>query len=158
MSIFYSLKLLLFYTACTTFLLSTFLFTPLATTVNSCIVQTYADVTTSEFTLRKAAETVVMPIFPSMALRTKKKVSGVAIVEVYINVGGEVTHVKVIECANKDIAQSIIQAVQQWRFGPFRTDKHEAVTVKGKLTFYFQADKFKGRITNPIQFAGKGSG
>jgi TonB family protein len=101
--------------------------------------------------MRKSASKTVMPAYPNEAL--KKREQGVAVVELQYDAKGDVVSTSVLEAPSKSIGDAVVVALKQWKFVPSRKQDGTPVSVRGKLTFYFEIDKEgKGRVQNPKQF------
>lgn len=101
--------------------------------------------------MRKSASKTVMPSYPDEAL--KKRQQGVAVVEVEYDAKGDVVSSSIVEAPAKSIGDAVISAVRQWKFVPSKKQDGTPVSVRGKLTFYFEIDKEgKGRVQNPKQY------
>ena len=101
--------------------------------------------------MRKSASKTVMPLYPEDAI--KKREQGVAVVELVYDGKGEVVDTTVIETPSKSIGDAVIVAVKQWKFVPSKKQDGTAVSIRGKLTFYFEIDKDgKGQVLNPKQY------
>jgi protein TonB len=87
-----------------------------------------------------------MPKFPSAA--KKKKISGVAVAQIFVDGSGVVTNVEMLESPHPSIAEAVKAALFKWRFGPV-TVKGKPWKVRGKMTFYFVLDKKGVRVENP---------
>jgi TonB family protein len=101
--------------------------------------------------MRKSASRTVMPLYPHEAL--KKREQGVAVVELVYDAKGDVINTAVLEAPSKSIGDAVVIALKQWKFVPSKKQDGTAVSVRGKLTFYFEIDKEgKGWVQNPKQF------
>ncbi len=101
--------------------------------------------------MRKSAAKTVMPSYPEDAL--KKREQGVAVVEVQYDPKGDVVNTAVLEAPSKSIGEAVVRAVKEWKFVPSKKLDGTAVSVRGKLTFYFEIDRDgKGLVQNPKQF------
>lgn len=102
--------------------------------------------------MRKAASKTVMPSYPDEAL--KKREQGVAVIELQFDAKGDVVETSVLEAPSKSIADAVVLAAKQWKFEPIKRKRDGTpVSIRGKLTFYFEIDKEgKGRVQNPKQF------
>ena len=101
--------------------------------------------------MRKSASHVVMPSYPEDAV--KRRQQGVAVVEVEYDAKGDVVSSSILEAPSKSIGDAVLGAVKQWKFVPSKKQDGTAVSVRGKLTFYFEIDKEgKGRVQNPKQY------
>jgi len=101
--------------------------------------------------MRKSAAKTVLPSYPDEAL--KKREQGVVVVEVQYDPKGDVVNVNIIEAPSKSIGDAVVIAVKQWKFVPSKKQDGTAVSIRGKLTFYFEIDKEgKGRVQNPKQY------
>ncbi|MBD0371545.1 MAG: energy transducer TonB [Pyrinomonadaceae bacterium] len=100
--------------------------------------------------MRKSAAKTVMPVYPEEAVKRGEK--GVVIIEVQYNGKGVVTGTRVLETPSLSISGAVVSAVKQWRFIP-STLKGKPISVRGKLTFYFNIDENgQGRVDNPKQY------
>jgi TonB family protein len=104
-----------------------------------------------EAVLRKAATTVVMPLYPSSS--RKRGTQGLAVVELTIDEQGKVLNVKVVESPDEDIGNAVTTAVRGWKFAPLSADG-KPIQLNGKLSFYFTIKNGKGRVSNPRTFEG----
>ncbi len=103
----------------------------------------------AEISLRRAANRIVMPVFPKAS--EANKVTGVAVAQIEFNAQGEVDKAEVLEAPDEQIKLAVAEAVKQWRFQPQQFD-NETVRIRGKLTFYFVLDdRGRGRVENPKQ-------
>ena len=101
--------------------------------------------------MRKSASKTVMPSYPGDAL--KKRQHGVAVVELQYDSKGDVVSTSVLEVPSKSIGDAVILALKQWKFVPSKKQDGTPVSVRGKLTFYFEIDKDgNGRVENPKQY------
>lgn len=101
--------------------------------------------------MRKSAASIVMPSYPDDAL--KKRQQGVAVVELEYDAKGDVVSSSILEAPSKSIGDAVVSAVRQWKFVPSKKQDGTPVSVRGKLTFYFEIDKDgKGRVLNPKQY------
>lgn len=101
--------------------------------------------------MRKSASRTVMPSYPDEAL--KKRQQGVAVVELEYDAKGTVVSSFILEAPSKSIGDAVVSAVKQWKFVPSKKQDGTAVSVRGKLTFYFEIDKEgNGRVQNPKQY------
>ena len=101
--------------------------------------------------MRKSASKTVMPSYPEEAL--KKRQQGVVVVELQHDAKGDVVSTAVLETPSRSIGDAVVIAVKQWKFVPSKKPDGTAVSVRGKLTFYFEIDKEgKGLVQNPKQF------
>ena len=101
--------------------------------------------------MRKSAYKTVMPSYPEEAL--KKRQQGVAVVELQYDAKGDVVSTSVLEAPSKSIGDAVVVALKQWKFVPSKKEDGTPVSVRGKLTFYFEIDKEgNGRVQNPKQF------
>ncbi len=102
--------------------------------------------------IRKSASKIVMPNYPQDALN--KRQQGVAVVEVQYDGQGNVSDVSVLEAPTNSIGEAVVVAVKQWKFTPSKKKDGTPVSIRGKLTFYFEIDKAgKAIVKNPKQFA-----
>lgn len=114
------------------------------------IAHAQSAVKASEKSLRKIAVKTVMPTFPDESL--KRGTKGVAVIELEIDVQGDVVYAKILEAPDTLTGEATIAAVKQWKFSPTTIGEHP-VKVQGKLTFYFVIDeRGGGRVENPKQF------
>jgi TonB family protein len=102
--------------------------------------------------MRKAASKTVMPLYPEEAL--KKREQGVAVMELQFDAKGDVVETSVLEAPSKSIADAVVIAAKQWKFEPIKRKRDGTpVSIRGKLTFYFEIAKDgKGQVQNPKQF------
>jgi len=100
--------------------------------------------------MRKSAAKTVMPSYPEEAL--KKREQGVAVAELQYDAKGDVVNTTVLETPSKSIGDAVVVAIKQWKFVPSKKQDGTAVSVRGKLTFYFEIDKGKGWVQNPKQY------
>ena len=101
--------------------------------------------------IRKSASKTLMPSYPGEAL--KKRQQGVAVVELQYDDKGDVVSTSVLEAPSKSIGDAVVTAVKQWKFVPSKKEDGTPVSVRGKLTFYFEIDKDgNGRVQNPKQY------
>ena len=101
--------------------------------------------------MRQSASKTVMPSYPEEAL--KKREQGVVVVELQYDAKGDVVNTSVLETPSKSIGDTVVSAVKQWKFVPSKKKDGTAVSVRGKLTFYFEIDKEgKGLVQNPKQY------
>ena len=67
------------------------------------------------------------------------KVAGVAVAAVRFDVDGRAQSVEILEAPDEHTAAAVREAVSRWTVpGVKVNDRPEAVSVRGKLTFYFQ--------------------
>lgn len=101
--------------------------------------------------MRKSAAKTVMPAYPEEAV--KKRLQGTVVVELQYDSKGNVTSVSVLEAPAGSIGAVVAQAVKKWKFVPSKTIDGKPVSIRGKLTFYFEIDKGgKGLVNNPKQY------
>jgi TonB family protein len=101
--------------------------------------------------MRKSASNTVMPSYPQDAL--KKRQQGVAVAELVYDVKGDVVSTSILEAPAKSIGDAVVIALKQWKFVPSKKQDGTPVSVRGKLTFYFEIDKEgNGRVQNPKQY------
>ena len=101
--------------------------------------------------IRKSASKTLMPSYPGEAL--KKRQQGVAVVELQYDTKGDVVSTSVLEASSKSIGDAVVTAVKQWKFVPSKKEDGTPVSVRGKLTFYFEIEKDgNGRVQNPKQY------
>ena len=96
--------------------------------------------------LRTKAVVSFMPKFPAAARR--EKAGGVAVAQITVDQEGRVSNVEVLEAPHPSIREAVKEALYRWRFSRF-TIKGKALTVRGKLTFYFVNEKTGARVENP---------
>ena len=100
--------------------------------------------------MRRSASRTVMPSYPEDAI--KKRQQGVAVVELEYDAKGDVVSSSILEAPSKSIGDAVVTAVKQWKFVPSKKQDGTPVSVRGKLTFYFEIDKQgNGRVQNPRQ-------
>jgi hypothetical protein len=59
----------------------------------------------------------------------------------------------VLEAPSKSIGDAVVISLKQWTFVPSKKQDGTPVSVRGKLTFYFEIDnKSNGRVQNPKQY------
>jgi TonB family protein len=101
--------------------------------------------------MRKSASKTVMPSYPEDSL--KKRQQGVAVVELEYDPKGDVVSSYILEAPSKSIGDAVVSATKQWKFVPSKKQDGTPVSVRGKLTFYFEIDKEgNGRVQNPKQY------
>ena len=101
--------------------------------------------------MRKSASKTVMPSYPEEAL--KKRQQGVAVAELQYDAKGDVVSTSVLEAPSKSIGDAVVSALKQWKFVPSKKQDGTPVSVRGKLTFYFEIDnEGNGRVQNPKQY------
>jgi TonB family protein len=101
--------------------------------------------------MRKSASKTVMPLYPEDALKKREK--GVAVIEVQFDAKGDVVNTAVLEAPSRTIGDAVVAAVKQWKFVPSKKEDGTPVSIRGKLTFYFEIDKDgKGVVKNPKQY------
>jgi len=101
--------------------------------------------------MRKSASKTVMPSYPEDAL--KKRQHGVVVVELQYDAKGDVVSTSVLEAPSKSIGDATVMALKQWKFAPSKKQDGTPVSVRGKLTFYFEIGKDgNGRVQNPKQY------
>ncbi|HEU4510355.1 MAG TPA: energy transducer TonB [Pyrinomonadaceae bacterium] len=104
-----------------------------------------------EHGMRKSASKTVMPSYPQDAI--KKREQGVTVVELVYDAKGDVVNTAILEAPSKSVGDSVIAAVRQWKFVPSKREDGTPVSIRGKLTFYFEIDKDgKGQVLNPKQY------
>ena len=114
-------------------------------------VQNEQPIRVNENGMRKSASKTVMPLYPEDAL--KKREHGVAVVEAQYDAKGDVVNTSVLESPSQSIGDAVVRAVRQWKFVPSKKQDGTAVSIRGRLTFYFEIDKDgKGQVQNPKQF------
>ena len=114
-------------------------------------VQNEQPIRVNEDGMRKSAFKTVMPTYPEEAL--KKREQGVAVIEAQYDTKGDVVNTSVLESPSQSIGDAVVRAVRQWKFVPSKKQDGTAVSIRGKLTFYFEIDKDgKGQVQNPKQF------
>ena len=101
--------------------------------------------------MRKSASKTVMPSYPEEAV--KKREQGVAVVELQYDAKGDVVSTTVLEAPSKSLGDAVVRATKQWKFVPSKKQDGTPVSIRGKLTFYFEIDKDgKGLVQNPKQY------
>ncbi len=76
-----------------------------------------------------------------------------AVVELQYDPKGDVVNTSVLEAPSRSIGESVIAALKQWKFVPSKKQDGTPISVRGKLTFYFEIDKDgNGRVQNPKQY------
>lgn len=101
--------------------------------------------------MRKSASKTVMPLYPEDALKQREQ--GVAVVELQYDDKGDVVNTVVLESPSKSIGDAVSRAIKQWKFVPSKRENGTSVSVRGKLTFYFEIDtQGKGSVKNPKQY------
>jgi TonB family protein len=101
--------------------------------------------------MRKSASKTVMPSYPDEAL--KKRQQGVAVVELEYDAKGDVVSSFILESPSKSIGDAVVSAIKQWKFVPSKKRDGTPVSIRGKLTFYFEIDKDgNGQVQNPRQY------
>src|SRR5688572_32203632 len=101
--------------------------------------------------MRKSASKTVMPSYPEEAL--KKREQGVAVVELQYDAKGDVDSTSILEAPSKSIGDAVARATKQWKFVPSKKQDGTPVSIRGKLTIYFEIDKDgKGLVQNPKQY------
>jgi len=111
-----------------------------------------ASATTSGAVLRSMAVKTVRPIYPEDALREHK--SGVAVAEISISLKGTVTNVEILEAPSPSIGHAVERALQQWQFPPTDGKNGEiAVTLSGKMVFYFEMQGVRASVLLPSEVA-----
>ena len=114
-------------------------------------VQNEQAIRVGEDGMRRSASKTVMPSYPEEAL--KKREQGVAVVELQYDAKGDVVDTAVVEAPSKSIGDAVVRAIKQWKFVPSKKQDGTAVSIRGKLTFYFDIDKEgKGLVQNPKQY------
>jgi TonB family protein len=114
-------------------------------------IQAEQPIRVGEDGMRKSASKTVMPTYPEEAL--KKRAQGVAVVEVQYDAKGDVVSTTVLEAPSKSIGDAAVRATKQWKFVPSKKQDGTPVSIRGKLTFYFEIDKDgKGLVQNPKQY------
>ncbi len=88
--------------------------------------------TASEYRLRSLCLSTIRPAYPSKS--SQMGVGGVVVIDILVNPRGEVEKYTVLQTPNKDISQSVIAAVHQWKFAKSSNG------IRGKVTFYFTQD------------------
>ena len=83
----------------------------------------------------------------------RQDVSRRRMVELQYDAKGDVVNTAVLETPSKSVGDAVVIAVKQWKFVPSKKTDGTAVSVRGKLTFYFEIDKEgKGLVQNPKQY------
>jgi outer membrane biosynthesis protein TonB len=98
----------------------------------------------SEISLRRAATQVVMPEYPTR----EGAANGVGVAEILTDMNGDVSKINILEAPTKSAADSITNAVRQWKFKLSYKDG-KPVKYLSKLTFYFSYEHGKGYVRNP---------
>lgn len=107
----------------------------------------------NEMRLRVMATAAPLPVYPRESLAAK--VAGVAVAAVRFDVDGRAQSVEILEAPDEHTAAAVREAVSRWTVpGVKVNDRPEAVSVRGKLTFYFQLRDGKGRVVNPDDMPG----
>lgn len=88
----------------------------------------------SENTLRKFATKRVLPEYPADAI--KRRETGVVVVDVYLEHGGTLAKVAIVDSPSTSLATIVEQALSKWTF-QVGVAAWRRYTVVGKLTFYF---------------------
>lgn len=92
----------------------------------------------AEVALRKTyAKTVVAPVYPQEAIRSKS--TGIAVAEICVPAGGGKAAARIVVAPNGAIAKAMLEALAQWTFGvKWRgNDQTHYVEYGGKITYYF---------------------
>src|SRR5262249_36643460 len=98
----------------------------------------------AETSLRRAATRMVMPEYP----KGEEQLNGVAVAEITTDVSGNLSRVDILEAPSKSAADSMKNAISQWKFKlSYRDGK--AVRYLSKLTFYFSYNHGKRQVRNP---------
>jgi len=64
-----------------------------------------------------------------------------------------VVNTTVLETPSTSIGDAVVRAVKEWKFAPSKKQDGTPVSVRGKLTFYFEIGKDgKGVVQNPKQY------
>jgi|GEM_PF-1186287 len=101
--------------------------------------------------MRKSASKTVMPLYPEDALR--KREQGVAVIELQYDAKGDVVNTTVLEAPSRSIGDAMVTAVRQWKYLPSKKEDGTPVSIRGKLTFYFEIDKDgTGVVKNPKRY------
>ncbi len=102
--------------------------------------------TVSEDLLRKSAAKIAMPLYPAESLR--KKIAGTVVGELQYDAKGYVTDVKILVSPDTSMANSVEDALRQWKFTPRELEANKTA-IRGKVTFSFAIDKTgKGAVNN----------
>jgi TonB family protein len=119
---------------------------PTATLRGNHFVQVTAQV--AEPTLRKLAIKVVMPTYPSKAVKRKRQ--GRVVIQVLLDEQGVVNTIKPVEAPDDDFFEAVKRAVKQWKFSAATLrDNRRPARIDGKLTFYFRFQKGSPVVSNP---------
>lgn len=102
----------------------------------------------NELRLRYYASNVVMPKFPTEAVRDGAR--GVAVAKIRFDAGGRVLQVSVLEAPHPSIRVALEEAARQWVFTPPIMDG-QVMGGQGKLTFYYVIEKGNGVVNNPVK-------
>jgi TonB family protein len=112
-----------------------------------CVSQSVHTGKTSELNLRRQALRIVLPTYPSVAVRGHK--TGVAVAKIYVGADGTVSGSELLESPTPSIADAVSRAVAQWQFKPFVWSDGKSVVVSSVLTFYFEFRNGKPVVLNP---------
>lgn len=107
-------------------------------------------VSVSESVLRRLAQKVVMPRYPAASKKRGSK--GIAVVRVDVDEKGALSDLRIVEAPDPDIEAAVAEAVRQWRFEAAHGGGGEPMALRGKLSFYFTAERGQFRVENPRQF------
>lgn len=102
---------------------------------------------TMESILRAKALHTPRPVYPGDAVLART--TGVAVVNIWLNDAGLVSRYEVLQAPCESIADSVGQAVSQWRFQLFLDSHGRPMLASGKLTFYFQIRNAIGVVLDP---------
>ena len=101
--------------------------------------------------IRQLVEKSLDPAYPEASIARGE--SGVVVAQVRLSSSGEVRSVEVLQAPSQEMAESVRQAVAQWKF---RKDLEKATGVQlqereltGKLTFYFWSANGRYRVGGP---------
>ena len=87
---------------------------------------------------------MVRPKYPEVAKAAG--IQGDVVLEAVIGKQGEIRKLRVVKSASPLLAAAAVEAVQQWRYVPFRLNGY-AVEVETTITVHFVLPKKKGAAT-----------
>ena len=96
--------------------------------------------------VRKRATKTVRPVYPEQAVRGK--VIGVVVAEVCVPAGGTIAAFWISSAPSDAIAESVKQALSQWRFKPWSDDAGYHA-YGGKIVFYFVEQNTEWKVLEP---------
>ncbi|MBZ5497430.1 MAG: energy transducer TonB [Acidobacteriia bacterium] len=76
------------------------------------------------------------PVYPEDARR--KKISGVAVIEVIIDETGQIAEAKVLDSPDPSFSQAALEALKQWKFEPARRPDGKSLAVRTAISFDFK--------------------